>query len=89
MALFTVVLEFNGGTYISQFRVVSPRAALKKYAAQVVGNTAIGQLPTRRRLADQLKADEPIAIEGVHGVWCCSAVIGRKGALVNIVKTAV
>jgi hypothetical protein len=88
MALFTVVLEFDGGTYISQFRATSVRAAIEKHASQLVGNKAVSTLTTRRRLAHDLSADGPVAIEGVQNVWCCSASIGKKFALANIVATA-
>ena len=57
MALFTVVLEFDGGTYISQFRATSVRAAIEKHASQLVGNKAVSTLATRRRLAHDLSAD--------------------------------
>jgi hypothetical protein len=66
MALFTLVLEFDGGTYISQFR-----------AASVV--RAVAQYPS---------TENPVAIDGVQNVWCCSASAGKKFALLNIVATA-
>jgi hypothetical protein len=88
MALFTVLLEFDGGTYISQVRAASVRGAVVKYAAQVVGNQAVGKPSTRQRLADGLREDKPVAIEGVRNVWCCSTAVGTKSALVNIVSTS-
>ena len=88
MALFTVVLEFDGGTYISQFRSASVRAAVEKHAFQLIGNKGMSTLANRRRLADRLSVDQPVAIEGIRNVWCCSASVGKKFALVNIVATA-
>jgi hypothetical protein len=88
MALFTVVLDFAGGTYISQFRAVSVRAAAAKHASKLVGNKALCTLAIRRRLGDGLSAEKPIAIAGVRNVWCCSASVGKKFALVNFVATA-
>ncbi len=32
MALFTVLMEFKGGTYLSQIRAPSPDAALEEWA---------------------------------------------------------
>ena len=87
MPLFTVLLEFDGGTHVSQFRAVSPRAAAVKHASHVIGNKAIAPLVLRKRLAKDLLEDIPIKIEGVRNVWCCSAVVGRKLALVNIIET--
>jgi hypothetical protein len=88
MALFTVLLEFDGGTYIAQLRAPSSKTAVAKYAAQVLKNSEIGRLPARKRLAEALSVEVPIAIEGVRKVWCCSASVGRKFALVNIVQMA-
>ena len=88
MALFTVVLEFDGGTYISQFRAKSPHNVVMKHAADLVGNKEMSTPVNRRRLADRLSVEQPVAIEGVRNVWCCSASVGKKFALVNIVATA-
>lgn len=87
MALFTFVLEFDGGTYISQFRAPSARRAMAQYSSRIVRNRAV---PTalRKGLANALSVEHPVAIEGMRNVWCCSASIGRKLALLNVVATA-
>jgi hypothetical protein len=43
---------------------------------------------TRKQLAANLLSDRPVAIKGVRNVWCCSALVGNKFALLNIVATA-
>lgn len=88
MALFTVFLEFDGGTYISQFRANSAHKATVKHAAHLIDNKEMGTLEKRRRLADRLSVEKPIAIEGLRNVWCSSASVEEKFALVNIVATA-
>lgn len=88
MALFTVLLEFDGGTYISQFRAPSVGAAIRKHATELSANKAVGGLQTRRSLAHHLRSEAPIAIAGVRNVWCNCATVGGKFALVNIVATA-
>lgn len=88
MALFTVILEFDGGTYISQFRASSPRDAAVKHADHVVRLNGMSTPRNRGRLSGRLSVETPVAIEGVRKVWCCSASVGRKLALVNIVATA-
>lgn len=87
MALFTMILEFDGGTYISQFQASSPDDAAVKHADYLVGLNGMSTPTIRRRLADRLSLRRPVAIEGVRKVWCCSASIGKKLALVNIVAT--
>jgi hypothetical protein len=88
MTLFTVVLEFDGGTYISQFRAASAQTAAVKHAAHLIGNKAVGTLAIRKRLAHGLSADRPVSIQGVLNVWCCSTSVNKKFAMVNIVATA-
>lgn len=88
MALFTLVLEFDGGTYISQFRAPSVHRAVAEYRSRLVRDKVVSALSVRRRLADALSAESPVAIEGVRSVWCCSTSIGRKLALLSIVATA-
>ena len=88
MALFTVILEFDGGTYISQFHASSPKNAAMKHSANLIGTKGMSTPRIRRRLAEQLTSELPIAIHGIRRVWCCSASVGKRLALVNIVATA-
>jgi len=89
MPLFTFVLEFNGGTHISQFRANSVFRAVEEYGAQLLRDKAIAKLPVRKRLSESFSVENPVAIKGVRNVWCCSASIGKKLAVLNIVATAV
>ena len=88
MALFTVILEFDGGTYISQFHASSPKNAAMKHSAHLVEIKGMSTLAIRRRLADRLSSEVPIAIAGIRRVWCCSASVEKRLALLNIVATA-
>jgi hypothetical protein len=66
----------------------SARRAVTLYASELVRNKAVLTLATRKRLADALSVENPVAIDGVRNVWCCSTSIGKKFALLNIVATA-
>jgi hypothetical protein len=88
MALFTLILEFDGGTYISQFRAPSVMHAVAQYPSHLLGNKKLCTLAIRRRLAEALSAEKPVSIEGVRNVWCCSASVGKRFALLNIVGAA-
>ena len=88
MALFTVVLEFGGGTYVSQFKAASAHAAAVKHASHLISIKGMGTPSDRQRLADRLSREQPVPIHGIRNVWCCSGSVGRKFALVNIVATA-
>jgi hypothetical protein len=88
MALFTFVLEYDRGTYISQCRAATVRSAVARYALHLAGNKAVSTVSVRNRLADALSGEEPIPVDGVRNVWCCSASIGKKFALLNVVATS-
>jgi hypothetical protein len=88
MALFTVVLEFDGGTFIAQVRAASVKKAVAKYSTALLSNDTIGKVPTRRRLAKSLSKEELVPVETVTNVWCCSASAGNKFALLNFIRTA-
>ena len=88
MALFTEILEFEGGTYISLFQASSPHDPAVKHAKYLLDLREISTATNRRRLADRLSMERPVAISGIRKVWCCSASVGRRLAIVNIVATA-
>jgi hypothetical protein len=85
MSLFTAILEFDGGTYISQIRSASVRSAVSKYASGLGQNKAIPGTSEKQSLAVTFRQEVPVSISGVQNVWCCS---GRKFALLNIIQTA-
>jgi hypothetical protein len=91
MALYTIILEYRGGTYISQVRAGSPRAAAKQWAHTLdIGVVkhlgAKGKQQIIRSLEnDEYCLHEPVALTGLVGVWCIGMPI--PGGLVNIVAT--
>jgi hypothetical protein len=88
MPLFTLVLEYNGGTYICQARATSFRTA----PASLVRSLAPGDLKGvgelgLAKLAEQVKETSPTPIEGVLNTWCSSALVAGKLALLHFVQT--
>jgi hypothetical protein len=71
MPLFTILLEFNGGTYISQVRSASARSAVKKYAAKLTKIEGLGAPSLRRHLASSISEEVPVSIDDTVNVWCC------------------
>ena len=81
-------MEYDGGTYISQVESSSPKAAVKNWIKKLSINLIQGlNTKTLRVLADSLKMDSPMPIEGISNTWCISATIRGKLALVTIVQT--
>ena len=89
MGLYTLILQYDGGTYIGQAEADDARAALRSWADWVTAG-GIPELTARvrTRLAREFAEDEPAPILGVSGVWCCSASVRGRLGLVNIVRTA-
>lgn len=88
MPLFTFVLEFDGGTYLSQVTAPSSRAAPAIWARAHIPNPLPGFGPaSNKKLAQELSESEPVAIAGLHATWCISATVRGKLALVHFVQT--
>jgi hypothetical protein len=87
--LYTLVVEYKGGTYISQFKAATPQEALLRWA-----NTrpSRGEVASHVRLAIRKQLDNgngPVALEGCNNVWCQSGVFKRQLILIHVVCTCV
>lgn len=87
MALFTAILEVEGGTYVAQVHATNERDALAEYSKRLI-NYSIGTKAMRRALSKRLNEDTLVELSGVKNVWCCSANLSQKLALLNIIETA-
>src|SRR5262245_20255372 len=91
MALFTIILEYRGGTYIAQVVARGPRQALSRWA-QAPSPKSVARLGARAK-AVLVRAfsghggrdDAPIPIAGLPNVWCAGFPI--PGGLVYVIKT--
>jgi hypothetical protein len=91
--LYTVVMDYRGGTYISQVDAGSVAGALKVWAAGL-DTAAIAGLGPRRKieLIDDIRerlssGQEPVLLDGLVNAWCVSALTSRGLALINIIAT--
>lgn len=89
MALWTVIADFRGGTYISQLQSTSARAALLKWAKSLpqLPGSFIGPRTRLKLLAAVRNEDERVvAIQETRNVWYWSAL--RLSFVVHLVKTS-
>lgn len=88
MPFYTFIMEFDGGTYVSQVNAPSEKSACLKWA-RTLDLSAIQGLNDREResLIEQMKDDSPVALTGTVNVWCITALIRGKHALINFVRT--
>jgi hypothetical protein len=81
-------MEFAGGTYVSQVTAPSPKSACVKSAQNLDGSKVKGLgVKGKESLIEQMKADAPIALDGILNAWCQSALVRGKLALINLVQT--
>jgi hypothetical protein len=88
LALFTFLMEFKGGTYLSQVRAPSPAAALKKWVRglevkEIEGMTAA----IKRQFVKCLPEESPVAITGLKSTWCSGFISRSSSALVHFFRT--
>ena len=88
MALYTFIMDFDGGTYISQVSGSGIAEAKKKWGGRRF--TEIPRLtPTARdEIRSGMSNGSAVALEGLKNAWCTSFTLRNKLALVNIVKTS-
>jgi len=93
MPLFTISLEFRGGTYLDQVKAADERKALKVWAGALETN-GINGLSTNRKaklvqvIDEQFKeGDYPCAISGLVNVWFHHCNVGGP-MFIDIVKTS-
>ena len=89
MACYTFILDYRGGTYISQIRASTPKLAILKGADLLDPNEVSGLGPhSKILLRAALNESGPVRLEGLENVWCSTASIRGNLALINLVKTA-
>ena len=89
--LFTVIMEFEGTTSVSQFRTTSPRAGVKLWRAALTewdayGLTNMQRMRLRRGWDDE--GSTPVPLTGMENAWCqFVSTRGKGSALLNIIET--
>ena len=87
MPLYTIALEFQGGTYISQLMAESERTAIDQWAqtlSELVPNISSTD---RKQLGEEFKYEELAPLDGLVNTWCTSALVNGDLALLNLIKT--
>lgn len=89
MPLYTFVMDYAGGTYVSQVKAASPRAALKRWASELpVSQIDDFGSASKSRLIEDVEDETPTMLAGLSNVWCSTALMRGKLALINFVQTA-
>lgn len=88
MPLYTFILDFAGGTYISQVNAPSPTSASVKWASELDTSELKGiGAKNKESLENQMKEEQPHPLDGLLNTWCVAARLRGGLALINIVQT--
>jgi hypothetical protein len=87
-SLYSIVLEYRGGTYISQISAMNQNAALTAWASSLSETELSAWKMNKTVLLKIVEGDIPIALEGCFNAWCLSGNIDGSLALINVFKTA-
>ena len=82
--LYTIILEYNGGTHVSQIAGDSVTEAVAALASQ---NNHSRWGITRAELKDISESDNPVSVAGCVGVWCTSGSARHGLILIHIIST--
>ena len=86
--LFTVLMEYCGGTYISQVEEDSAGEALLAWAINLdPAPIAKFDEPRKLELIAEVQGDNAVPLDGLVNAWCATALISGDLALVNIIAT--
>ena len=85
--LYTIVLDYKGGTYVGQAAGSSARSALKLWISRITNRELREWKITRRELSGIPKSDKPVQLTGRLNVWCLSGLVRNNLVLINVVAT--
>jgi hypothetical protein len=87
-SLYTIVLEFKGGTYISQVRSASPSDTLREWAASLTEEDLKEWHLRRDELLPIIEEGSLAPLADRVNVWCLSGVgENNEQLLLNVVAT--
>ena len=88
MPFYTFIMDYRGGTYVSQINASSIEAACVSWARnlEVSAIYDFGS-KSREKLIEQMESESPVLLDGLINAWCASALICKGMALINIVQT--
>lgn len=89
-SLYTIILDFRGGTYVSQVEASDEVDATRRWASLLAGEKPLGRSSpylAKAVLRDQDNGDYPTPLDGLAGVWCVTALCGGDLAIANVVRS--
>ena len=88
-ALYTFVMDYRGGTYVSQVAERSLKAAVLRWVSKLDTKRIGAARKALRPASFSWEDGQPVPVEGTAGVWCFDLRLGRFLAIVHVVRTYV
>ena len=87
--LYTLVLDFHGGTYITQFDAANAVDAVAAWCRELQDEQLLGEVSTPVAEGIMIDAIENVLVEveGLHGAWCAATTVAGNLALLNVIIT--
>ena len=88
MPLYTFILDYQGGTYLSQTAAPSPEHAISNWAKSFDTATVPGFSPEMKEgLIQATSEDRLTTVKGISNTWCMGCTIKDRLIPIHIVKT--
>ncbi len=88
MLLFTISLDFKGGTYLAQVNARTPTLAVRRWAKELNANDVHGLgSSSKQQLISDLGEDTGVAIDGLTNAWFFSASLRGGLACIDVFQT--
>ena len=93
--LFTIVMDFEGTTSVSQFHADSVEPAVRLWLSELALPLCFGLTPKQRKRLANGRRDldlglAPVPLSGLSSAWCTGvSADGSGSALLNIIETVI
>ena len=87
MHLYTIILDYAGGTYVAQTKAMSANAAFRVWVSKPKWDRIADVISEDVAAAFAASDDEALLLDGLTAVWCASAPARQGLAVANIVQT--
>jgi hypothetical protein len=90
MSLYTIVLEFGGGTYVSQTSADNKESALSSWCKTIRTDMDFGpdSCPLAEGIEQEANAARLSLLDGLQSAWSFTTLLNDRLILGHVIKTA-
>lgn len=89
MKLFSFILQYSEGTFISQVEAENKEKAMRKWLREIdiTQYPNFSQEERKRLIEEDFEDEDPILIQGCKNIWCFGMRINGELAFINFIQT--